>query len=251
MSTARGLLFSGDIYMEPIVGGVLGDMVGPFEGGQFSIKPNSDQVDMVSTGRTTWGQIIESVGVQKPADLTVTLREYNPDVLALGLMGTVAALSQGAGSLVASPITAKLDKWVALTKASLTGVVTVKDVTDTTTYVEGTDYIVNRQLGRIKALAGGAIANSEVLHVSCAYAAIAGSSILGVQSSNLRVRFTLDGVNQADQTNVIVHVWEAVLSAADALDFLSGKFAEVKLQGRMKTPVGYSTPLQVDLRTAG
>src|SRR5574337_682722 len=67
--SARGLLFAGDVYMQPIVGGVLMDRVGPIEGGQFAIKPNADVIDFVSTGRNTWGQILESVGLQKPADL--------------------------------------------------------------------------------------------------------------------------------------------------------------------------------------
>src|SRR5574337_1575572 len=244
--SARGLLFAGDVYMQPIVGGVLMDRVGPIEGGQFAIKPNADVIDFVSTGRNTWGQILESVGLQKPADLTVILREYSADVL-LGLMGSVSALTQASGNLAAVSVTAKLDKWVTLTKAALSGSAMVKDSTDATTYVEGTDYVLHRTRGWFKALSGGTIADGVTVHLTSAYDAISGSSIAGAQAANLRVRFELDGKNMADDSDVHVTVYEAILSAADALDFLSGKFAEVKLTGRMKTPAGMTQPYTVDL----
>ena len=123
--SARGYIFEGSLYMQPIVSGVLGAMVGPLEGTKFSIKPNVDRKDMISRGRGTFGQVLESVSVQTPADFAITFAEGSPAVLAMGLMGSVAAITQTSGSLTAVSVLTAPDTWTALTKAELTGTATV------------------------------------------------------------------------------------------------------------------------------
>lgn len=252
MSGVRGLIFAGDIYMEPFLSdGSLGAMIGPFEGGKFAMKPNSEQMDMISNGRDTFGQIVETVGVPGASDLDVTFNEHSPEIMALGLMGTVIALTQTAGSWTAGnepPVLAKLDKWVGLPKAALGSAIVVKDSGGTTTFVEGTDYLLNRALGRVKAITGGAITDDQPLKLTGPYDAFGGSTILGMQQANLRVRFTLDGINYLDRAPCIVTVWEAVLASSEPLDFYSRKYATVSLKGRMKTPAGMTFPYKVDLR---
>jgi hypothetical protein len=247
---ARGFLGAGDLYLARQVSGVWEEYSGPYECTKLEIKPNVELKEQVSKGRSTYGQVIETVAIAQPSDLSVDLAEVNKETLAIALLGTTAALSQTAGTLTDEAITAKLDKWVPLTKAALTGSQTVTHTTGSPTYVEGVDYLVNKQLGWIKAITGGAITANQSLKVDTSYAAISGTEIKGSTQTQLRVRFKLDGKNFADDLPCIVTVHEAVIAADAAFDFLGDDFATVTMPGRMKTPSGYVEPFNVHLRDA-
>jgi hypothetical protein len=315
--TSRAFLGAGDLYIARFVNGVFEDYSGPYECDQFEIKPNVDLKEKTSRGRNTYGQVIESVAVPQPADLTIALSEVNKESLAIALLGTTAALSQTAGTLTNERIRVKVDKWVALSRANLTGAITVAGdaasvtgaisgttltvsalssgslhvgqtitgagVTAGTTitalgtgtggtgtytvsasqtvastsitasgpnYVEGVDYLLNKQLGWVKELPGGAIANDQFVRVSGAFSAITGTEVRGITDAQLRARFRLDGKNFADNQPVIVTVFEAVIAADSAFNFLADDFASITLPGRMKTPVGFNEPFTVHLRDA-
>lgn len=247
---ARGFLGAGDLYISRFVGGVFLPYQGPFECTKFEIKPNIELRELTSRGKNTYGQVIESVALQQPADFTVDMPEVNKDSLAIALLGTTATLSQTAGSLSAEALTAKLDGWVASSKAAWSADPTVTNEAGTTTYVLGEDYIVNRDLGWIKALPGGDITDNQVIEISVAYAAISGTEIKGATQADVRARFKLDGKNQADGLPCIVTVHEVVVAADSAFDFLADDFNTVSLPGRMKTPVGFTEPFNVHLRNA-
>lgn len=249
--SARGFLGAGDLYIARYVNGAFESWKGPFECTKFEIKPNIELKEMTSKGKSTYGQVIESVALQQPADFTVDLAEVNKDSLAIALLGTTSALTQTAGTLADSPVTVKLDAWVDIGKAALNATgVTVKNEAGTTTYVEGEDYLLNRDLGWIKALVGGDITDAAVVEVSGGYAAISGTTIDGASTADLRARFKLDGKNQVDQSPVIVTVHEVVVAADAAFDFLADDFNTVSMPGRMKTPAGFTSPFTVHLRNA-
>lgn len=250
---ARGFLGAGNLYIARYVNGVLGAYQGPYECTKFEIKPNVELKEMVSKGRDTYGQVIESVAIPQPADLTVDLPEVNKESLAIAMLGTVAAVSQTAGSLAdeAVVITA-LDTWYPLSKSALTGVagttMVVKNAGGTITYDEGVDYIVERQLGWIKALTGGDITAASTVNVSTPYAATTGSEIKGMTDAQLRARFKFAGKNFVDGLDVEVTVYEAVIAADSAFDFLQDDFATISLPGRMKTPTGFTEPFIIKQR---
>lgn len=247
--SARGFLGAGDLYLAIQANGVFGEYVGPFECKQFQIKPNVSIKEQTSKGKFTYGQVIETVAVQQPADLTVQLSEVAKETLTIALLGTTSAVSQLAGSVTDEVIAAKQGKWVVLSKAQVSAVV-VTNSGATVTYVEGVDYLVNKEMGWIKVLATGAIVESASLKVDFAHAALTGTLIAGSTQAQLRVRFLLDGINYADNTPVICSVHEAVIAADSAFDFLADDFNTVSLPGRMKTPAGYNEPYTVALRTA-
>ena len=64
----------------------------------------------------------------------------------------------------------------------------------------------------------------------------------------MRAEIIFDGINQADGTQCTVKVWEAVLSADSAFDFLADDFGNVSLTGNLKTPVGKDAPYEVDVQ---
>jgi len=173
------------------------------------------------------------------------LKEVTGDILVMAFLGTSDALNEAAGSLVDAPVTVKKGTWVPIGKRNLAELISVENVGGTTTYVEGTDYLLNRDLGWIKVLAGGTIADNANLMASGAYAAVSGTTINGAATADLRVRFKLDGKNQVDQSPVIVTAHEVVIAADSAFDFLADDFNTVSMPGRMKTPAGYTSPFTV------
>jgi len=248
---ARGFLGAGDVYIERIVAGVAQGLKGPYYADKFEIKPNVEVKELVSKGRNDYGQTLESVALQKPADFTLELKEVNKESMALALLGTQAAVSQGSGTLTDQEVTTKADCWVSVSKEALGATITVKDsATGLITYVEDTDYELNRPLGLIKALSTGAITASQHVDVSGTYGAVSATKISGATSADVRARFVFDGINQADGLPCTVEIYEGVIAANSAFDFLANDFNNVSLPGKMKTPTGKSEPFTVTLRSA-
>lgn len=251
---ARGFLGAGDLYISrynPTLAAFEG-FKGPFEASKFEIKPNTELKELSSKGRSTYGQVIESVALPQPAEFTLELPEVNKETLTLALLGTAAVINQGSGTWADQPVTVTAkDVWLDLGKMDVAEAgFTVENSAGTTTYVKGTDYEINYKMGWLKILPGSAITAASTLHVSGTYAAVAGTSISGATNAQIRAQFRLHGKNFADELPVIVDVWEAVIAADSAFDFLSDDFATVSLPGKLKTPAGKSEPFVVQLLNA-
>jgi hypothetical protein len=247
---ARGFLGAGDLYIARYnsVTASFDAYKGPYEATKFEIKPNVELKELASRGRSTYGQVIESVPLAQPSDFTVELPEVNTESLTIALLGSTSAIAQGSGTVTDEVVVAKLDKWVPLSKQNInTAAFVVTNSGATTTYVLGTDYEVNYRLGMIRALSSGGIAADESLKVDFGHAAMSGTKISGATNTQVRARFLLDGKNFADDLPCIVRVHEAIIAADAAFDFLGNEFANVSLPGRLKTPVGFSEPFTVDL----
>lgn len=250
MPQARGFIGAGDVLLNPYdENGVQTGWVSAGDASKFAIKPNSDIKELESKGRDTYGQVVATVALQKPADFSITLREANRTNLTLAFMGQQASLSQGAGTVTEQAVTARLGKWVELGHQNLaaSGLVVTND-SGTTTYVLGTDFEVNYRLGLLHTLPGGDIAEDQDLKVSYAYAAMSGSLVRGAVRPQLRCSVMLDGKNVADDRPVICRVFEAVLTPSGEFDFLADDWNEVELQGRLVTPSGRSEPFVVEFR---
>lgn len=253
-TTARGFLGAGDLYARiynPTTGS-FDQWTGPYEAKKFEIKPNSDLKEMVSRGRNTTGQVIESVPIPKPSDLAVTISEVTRESMSLGLFGTATTLAVGAGTVTDEVMVAATGKWVELAHQNIAAAaLVVTNEAATTTYVLGEDFEINYRLGMIRVLAGGDIVDKANLKVDYTHNAISGTTIAGSTQTQVRAQFRLDGVNFADQLPVIVDAWEAILSPDNAFDFLQDDFADIQLKGRLKTPAGKTAPYTVQLRDAG
>lgn len=241
--TARSFMGAGDIFINRLVDGVEQGMVGPIKADKMEIKPSVDTKEATSKGRYDYGQVLESVNLAKPTEFTLDLKEVTGDILVMAFLGTSAALTQASGSMPAQPVTiTKLGRWVDLGFKNLEDLQAVTDTTGVTTYDEGVDYELNRPLGWIRALEGGAIAVNDVPKITGAYKAATGSVIKGSTRTEVRARIVFDGINMADQNQCTVDVYEAVLAADSAFDFLANDFGKVSLKGRLKTPVGKDAP---------
>lgn len=250
MTAARGFMGAGDLYVARFnnATGTFDNFTGPIETTKFEIKPKVDLKEMTSKGRSTYGQVIESVPVPKPFEFTVEFGEVNAETLVSAFLGTKTDINLGAGSFTDKSLVTKLGTWVEIGHMNVnTSGLVVTNSSGSTTYVLGTDYEVNYRLGMLKTLASGSIPEGATILVDGSYSAVSGTQIAGGTNAQIRAKFRLDGKNFADGLPCIVDVHEAVIAADGSFDFLANDFASVSLPGRLKTPAGKAEPFTVRL----
>lgn len=190
----------------------------------FAVQEETKELrDYTSTGGGVLNEVRRITGVE----ISLTMAEYSPDNLARALYGTTAA--EVAGSVTAEVVTAYKGALARLAYPNPTSVV-VKDETDTTTYVAGTDYEVRP--GGIFVLSGGSITDGETLHVDYSYGAL--DVIQALASSAKEWELVFEGLNEARSGKpVIVDVWRCRFGAAANLAFIGDDFAALELTGKV------------------
>lgn len=243
---ARGFIGAGDIYIDRLVNGVSQGLKGPYFADKFEIKPNVEVRENTSKGRNTYGQVLDSVAIQQPADFTLDLKEVNKESLTINLLGTEVLVNVAAGALPTTNFTAPAaGNWVEIGVGDIAPTLTVTDGAGVVTYVEGEDYEVNRPMGWVRPLAGGDLTEGTEFKLAGTTTGYTGALIKGATNTEIRARIVFDGINQADQLPVIVTIYEAIIAADSAFDFLADDFNVVSLPGKLKTPVGKTEPFTV------
>lgn len=211
---------------------------------EFTPKPDSERLEQTGTGRSNYGQVLGSVTLPKPMTATVKFNQMSQELFAAMFFGTNTALSQAAGNITpAVNVVVKLDKWVDTGVLMLNAPV-FKDATDTTTYAETTDYVLNKRLGMIKFLAGRGVTDGATLHMTGTKAAITGGvSTAAMTKANVRIRVKLDGQNYADGRNFITDIYQMRLNPSADFSLIGTEFAEATFEGVLETPSGYSEPM--------
>jgi hypothetical protein len=244
-----GVIAEGTLYVDRNVAGVMQGLT-KWEGlAKLEIKPNSELKEATSKDKGKYGQIVASVALAKPAELSLTLRDINREALAMALQGTGSALSQSGSSWTASAFT-HMQKGVynELGKRNVASAgFVVKDVTDTTTYTAGTDYVLNEDAGLLYIPSTSAIPDDVTLHITGTYAAVAGDLVKGGTLAQVRGKLFLDGNNLVDGTPLFVTIWDATLTSDGAVDFMADDLVELSMKGRMATPSGKDSPFEVEL----
>lgn len=144
--SSRGFLGAGDLYIaryNPDTAD-FDDYKGPYEASKFEIKASSELKEMTSKGRSTYGQVVESVTIAKPVDFTVELTQVDKESMTIALLGTTEDITQGSGTITAQAVVAVHDSWVPLTKQNVgdTGFV-VKATASVTGAISGTTLTVS------------------------------------------------------------------------------------------------------------
>jgi hypothetical protein len=169
----ESFLGAGDLYFDRLTSaGVSQGAWLEGAAGKFALNPESELKEQTGKGRSNYGQVISSATLPGKTNISLILNQLDAKNLAVAFLGDVVDGQQASGSIDAgSPIAVDAihDRYVEIGKEQLSNVV-VKDETDTTTYEEGTDYIIHARLGMIKVLSAGSIANGDTVHISGDYA---------------------------------------------------------------------------------
>lgn len=246
--TARGFMGAGGVQFSLIVAGVALGYGSTRETSKFEIKPNSDIKELESKGKETYGQVIETVAVAKPSEVSINLREADYENLLLSFMGSAGTgINQASATVVDEVVVMKIGKYTELANRNLASTGLVLANSDATiTYVLGTDYEVIYLTGQIRALAGGAITELQSCKVDYTAGAMTSKKIMGATQTSIRAKILFTGKNMADDTPVLLTCWEGVFTPDNAFDLLANDFGEVTLKGKLKTPVGKTSPFEVD-----
>src|ERR1043165_8213013 len=248
-TTAQGFLGAGALLVkrfDPVTQTWPTAYKGRYQSTKFEIKANGKTVEQTSRDIEDYGQVIESVALADPSELTMEMAALDREAMVLSLLGAAVAYTQWAATVTDEVVLAALDGWVKLMNHAIADAwVVLTNSGATVTYVENTDYQINRRLGMLKALVGGAIADAASLKIDYTAQAKTGYRIKGGVNAQLRVEIIFDGVNLADNSRCTVNVWEAVMTSSQALDFLQQTFGAVPLSGKLKKPVGKDAAFEV------
>ena len=232
-----GFLGSGDLYFRRTTNGVLGGWKRFGNATKLEIKENVDEKQRISSQRLTDGSALDTVNIKKPTTIELILDDINRDNLSLAFLGTNGSTVVAAGTSTSEPQTIHTVGGAIKTDFDKISNVVVKDVTDATTYVAGTDYnVLDSDMGLVDIVSGGAISDGDVLHVTYDYAARTSNTVDGGTQTSIIVELMLNGENFVDQSRVKVSVWKTVLSPSSGIDFLDDNFATIPLKGTVIVP---------------
>lgn len=245
-----GFLGSGDLYYNRVVDGVSQGWYRFGNATRFEIKENAEIKERISRQSATYGQVLDSVSIKQPAEISVTLDDLDYKNLALVFLGDTSAVDVTGSTVTAEAAVAPAvgaSFQVANRKISA---VTVTGPSGTPTYTEGTDFEVeNAELGLIRII-GTTLTGGETLEVNYTYASMTANKVTGGTDSSIKVALMMDGKNLADDSKVMVNVLEAVMTPETGVDFLSEEFATLEMTGTLNTPAGQSSSYVVEVDIA-
>lgn len=244
LSTAQGFIGAGDVYLQAyLAGGTMGKMIDVGNTTKLVIAPKSDIKRQISKKRATYGNPLEQLALQQPAEISMTLETVNRANLRYAFMGEDAAYTQSSGSTTNEAFAAKLDGWVQLAKEELSAVTIKKGAT---VLVAGTDYELNARLGlvMIKSTNTKSVVEDDAMTADYTAAAFTGAAIRGNVQPLIRAFVLLDGLNKVDDSIGVLRVWEAVLTPTGEFDWFKDDFNTIDLGGTLSVPSGKTEPFR-------
>lgn len=248
----KGFIGAGDVYISRFdpVAAAYGPYIGPFETSKFEISASADLKEQISKGRYTYGQVTAAVPIPKPVDFSVDFAQIDKTTMAMALQGDSAVVTTSIATITTHSVITAPDGWVdtGYTNISPTAFLVTDGASTPVTFVLGTDYEMNWDLGMIQALSTGAITAAETVKISGTTVANTSIVITGATDPQINARFRFDGINYVDGQPCRVDVYQAIMSSAAAFDFLASDFNKASLKGRLVTPAGQAEPFQVKLK---
>lgn len=175
--------------------------------------------------------------VGRTVTLSFTTADISPTMLSRAYLGSTSAVTQSAAVDVAVVTAAVVIGGRYNTGYRNVTSVVVKDVTDATTYVEGTDYTLAKKGGYIVILDGGSISATDVLHLTVNAPAGTGTLINAMQLDALQGRLTYTG--EASVGDSHEYVLEKVsLNASGDVALKSGEFTTISFEGSVLKHLG-------------
>ena len=235
----KSYMGSGDLFMQAYdASGVLtGSKVQVGNADSFAINaPAIEKTERKGKMRTNWGETIHSIVKSIEQELSFVLTDIDQHNLAIAMFGTDVTEDQTAGS-DGTPVdvTADLDGWADVGHMNLDPATppVVQDETDTTTYVEGTDYEIDYQGGLLMAITGGAITDAETLHVTSTWLAYTGYKITGQTVTQKEYKLELLTENKAGSEEGILTVHKAQLEPSGDMAWLSEEYIDLEFTGKV------------------
>ena len=223
----------GELFFTPITNGVLGAEV-PF--GQTENVAFSSSVETITHDNTEGSVTFEDASILNKitGKITIESLEISPSMLTRAFLATDFTTTVSAATGVTSVVgVSAFDTPLAIGKKLLSNVI-VKDATDTTTYVSGTDYTVDAEAGTITVLsAGGTIVVGDDLHVTYDNASYKDIRVEAFLQSKVegKLRFVSNSANGVSYTYTFHKV--SLLASGDFNLKSATEFNKISFEGAM------------------
>jgi hypothetical protein len=193
-----------------------------------------DLKNRLSKNFTNYGSILDQVAIPKPNKLDFSFDTIDADGLATVLRGSKSGLTITGATVAPATFNATtLDQWIQFGAANqrFFSAITVTNTGATTTYVLGTDYVVDVKTGNIKFLPSGAITLNQALKLGYTYASYSGSIISAETQSQLFINVQFQGKNLANGAYIEVNIPKYACAPNGGIDFMAEDFAVAALTG--------------------
>ena len=220
-TTTQAFIGKGSIYLEEI-GGNMGLL--PFGNcPELTLAFAEDKKEMTDS-EGAGGGIVASVSRISGVTGSISALSISKENIALALRGLISTESVTAVTDEAKVV--YQGAFVEFDKVPDPSTIVVKDETDTTTYVAGTDYEIKSS--GIVILATGNITSGDSVKLS--YTPIGAVVVESLATSAKEYRMVFDGLNEADSGNPVELTCHKVkFSPAQALSLISDDFATLPL----------------------
>ncbi len=230
-----GLLVAIDPYIARLSSGSNVGYFGPINTTTLKLtQPDPDRIVRTSFLRSSYGQALDAYNRPKPCEIEFTIDDCDPDLLSMAMLGVPAAYTQTSAAGASETFTARLNKWVSLSKNNLSAFAISGKVLDT-------DYNVDLVGGLVRMLTG-----TEGASVTATISAPArsGQSIDAGTNTILQLAIRGVGVNLFTNKYMEINVWQANVSPSGALDFISKDPISMTFKGVCIVPSGKAGPYQ-------
>lgn len=172
-------------------------------------------------------EIVQEINVTA----SFTLESLSKENLALALYGTSSAVAGASATDEQLPL--YHDKWMPLANIKVSSVVVGDDAVPTTTYVEGTDYVLNAEAGTIMALSTGAITDAQVVFVDYTYAGH--DAVEAVESGTPPERWArFEGLNTADTNKpVVIDFYKLSVQPLAELALITDEISQMEVEAKV------------------
>ena len=234
----------GKLYIRPIVLGVKQAMTYFGSTDAVTLASNVDYIDHNSTEGSI-AVLDKKVAKSRTATLNFTTGEISPEMLNRAFQGTSSDIVQDAGVAVAQTLLSVASATTYdLGVVKITSMV-VQDSTDTTTYVEGTDYTYDKNTGYFQTIDGGAIADGVEIHLVIEHDAYTKTSVSALSGDQLEAELIF--VSEPQVGKKYRYTFKKVsISATGDLSLKSEDFATITFEGEALVDSTVTNPVLSD-----
>ena len=223
LNQSHAFIGKGKIYLTPITGAIRGKpfWVGVASALSFahSVEDEKELTEYHSGTNQIWDK---SPGTKKTT-VSLTIQERRKEAMRAALQATVETVATG--SVVAEEHAVDAIGDIVFLKHSDVTVTTVTD-SGSVALVEGTDYKIDKQYGRIEILKAGLTG----IKVGYTYG---DATVMKPMTDNVDFyELRIDGMNTVGQKDKqIVTAYRVKLNPSDAYDLINDDFAEMQIEG--------------------
>ncbi|HOD32985.1 MAG TPA: hypothetical protein PKO12_05870, partial [Holophaga sp.] len=165
--------------------------------------------------------LLKRVVTSTTSEVSMTLDEFDPENVALALLGTAAAFSQSSGTATDSAVTGTVKKgqWLETGKLKIT-VTAVKKSGGAT--LNANEYEVDSDTGMIKILStASTVADGDSITWSGSYAAVTSTQVQALANSRIEGALRFRSASDAVGPRYLVDFWKVAITPDGALALLT------------------------------